>query len=100
MKELGFPHEESKIMRCDSHVTIHIISNLIFHEGMNHIKVDCDFLRDDIMSKKMCNAFIVLANQLANIFTKSLRVYTSILYDKLGMIDIYTPTSNKVSEYK
>ena len=56
------------------------------------IKVDCHFIREKIALGCISTSFVNSNDQLADIFTKSLRgPRIKYICDKLGVFDIYTP---------
>ena len=75
---------------CNNQDTLHISSNPVFHERTKHIKVDCHFIREKIASICMTTSFVNSNDQLADIFTKSLRgPRIKYICDKLGSVDLY-----------
>ena len=81
---------------CDNQAVLHISSNPIFRERIKYIKVDCHFIKEKIASGCMTISFVNSNDQLADIFTKSLRgprmKYTC---DKLGVFYLYAPSSRE-----
>ncbi|KAK4406515.1 Retrovirus-related Pol polyprotein from transposon RE1 [Sesamum angolense] len=92
LKELGFMYDDPVSMHCENKAAIHIASNPVFHERTKHIEVDCHFVREAILSQKICTPFTPSSEQRADIFTKALRSKQfNFLSNKLGMIDIFAP---------
>ncbi|RVW87825.1 Retrovirus-related Pol polyprotein from transposon RE1 [Vitis vinifera] len=90
LQELRFGKDEQMKLICDNQAALHIASNPVFHERTKHIEVDCHFIREKIASGCVATSFVNSNDQLADIFTKSLRG-TRIKYicNKLGAYDIY-----------
>ncbi|RVW15286.1 Retrovirus-related Pol polyprotein from transposon RE1 [Vitis vinifera] len=90
--ELRFGKDEQMKLICDNQAALHIASNPVFHERTKHIEVDCHFIREKIASGCVATSFVNSNDQLADIFTKSLRgPRIKYICNKLGAYDVYAP---------
>lgn len=90
MIDLGLKCHTPMVMHYDNQPTISITNNLIFHERTKHIKVNCHFIRNVLLTKKkIFIPFVKSKDQIADIFTKRLHSQRlSTLYGKAGMVNI------------
>ena len=58
---------------CDNQVALHIASNSTFDERTNHMKVESHFVTENISSRCLAKSLFNSNDQLADIFTKSLK---------------------------
>lgn len=64
----------------------------MFHERIKHKETDSHFVREKLLSKDLVTEFISSNEQLANIWTKSLRdPRIQFICSKLGTYDLYAP---------
>ncbi|RVX04551.1 Retrovirus-related Pol polyprotein from transposon RE1 [Vitis vinifera] len=92
LEELRFGKDEQMKLICDNQAALHIASNPVFHERTKHIEVDCHFIREKIASGCVATSFVNSNDQLADIFTKSLRgPRIKYICNKLGAYDVYAP---------
>ncbi|KAL0383070.1 UNVERIFIED_CONTAM: hypothetical protein Scaly_0594300 [Sesamum calycinum] len=70
-------------------VSIHIITNPIFHERTKHIEMDCHIMRDASKEGFILPTFVRISFQLVDIFTKplSLKLFGFIL-SKLDLVSL------------
>ncbi|RXH92781.1 hypothetical protein DVH24_042555 [Malus domestica] len=69
--DLGFPSNEPMFMLCDNQTAMHIAPNLVFHDRMKHIEVDCHYVRAQVQSNVIHTHYTRSNTQLADVFTKS-----------------------------
>jgi hypothetical protein len=90
LQEIEFAAPTPIPLFCDNQVAIHIASNSIFLERTKHIKVNCHFVRDNILNGDISTPFVKSGDQLADMFTKSLcQKKLEFICFKLGLYDIY-----------
>ena len=51
LQEVRFEKDGQMTLVCDNQAALHIISNLLFHERIKHIEVDCHFIQKKIASR-------------------------------------------------
>ncbi|RDX77484.1 AP-4 complex subunit epsilon, partial [Mucuna pruriens] len=93
IQELKFADVQPMKLYGDNQAALHIASNPIFHKRTKHIEIDYHFVREKLLAKEISTEFVNSSNQLADIFTKSLRG-PQILVDKnLSFLNGYVQQS-------
>jgi hypothetical protein len=70
LQELGFSIPAPIPLSCDNQAAIHIATNTVFHEMTKHIKLDCHFVQDKLLSGEITIPFVKSEDQLMDILKK------------------------------
>jgi hypothetical protein len=82
--ELGCISQKLPTLWCDNLSATFLATNSVFHARTKHIELDYHFVREKLAAKQLSVKFICFADQLADIFTKSLaKTRFQLLRDKL-----------------
>ena len=91
IQELKFFEISKMKLLCYNQATLHITSNPIFHKKTKHLKIDCHFIQEEVLSDCTITNYINSNDQLADIFTKFLQG-SFIVFICNSAYDLYTPT--------
>lgn len=91
LQELKFGDTQPMKICRDNQPALHITSNPVFHERTKHIEIDCHFVCEKVLFKEIITEYITSNDQLADIFTKTLRgPIIQYICSKLEAFDLYT----------
>ena len=83
---------------CDNKAAISIVHNPIQHDRTKRMEVDRHFIKEKLDMGIICIPFVPITQQIADVLTKGLfKPHFDSLVGKLGLVDIYAPTSGGVS---
>ena len=71
----------------------YIAHNPTHHDRMKQVEVDKHFIKEKIKNGVICKTYVPTTQQIRDILTKGLSKQSfEDLVDKIGIIDIYSPT--------
>lgn len=92
LPSMGIKCDETITLHSDSLSAINIAANPVHHAKTEHVGMDCHFIRDEIIRKKIATEHVSAKSQLADIFTKALgRKEVEAFLGKLGVCDLHFP---------
>ena len=86
LHDLGVKCLSCTKLYCDKQAALSIVANLVHHERIKHVAIDCHFIRDHIQKGDIISEYIPSKVEIADLFTKflSTKQYNALL-PKLGV---------------
>ena len=85
--DLKHQHKAPTVIYCDKKSTISLTKNPVFHGRSKHIDIKFHFIRDLVKDNEIVIEYCRSEEQVADIFTKSLKVDSFLKLKKtLGMM--------------
>ncbi|KAJ4904380.1 Protein kinase domain-containing protein [Raphanus sativus] len=93
LKQIGVPHQDAAEIYCDNLSAVHLTANPVLHKKSKHFMTHYHFAREKVADGSLIVYHVPAAQQIADIFTKSLpqQSFFDLRY-KLG-VDL-PPTSS------
>ena len=93
LSDLNVPLEGPMKLYSDSKSAIAIVHNPVQHDRMKHVRIDQNFIKTEVESKRITLSYVPTKLQEADVLTKALlKPQFESNVSKLGMMDIHSPT--------
>ena len=85
--ELGIDIPKPITLFCDNKSAQHIAENVVFQERTKHLKIDCHYIREHVLSQFVSLSHVPTTLQLADLMTKPLgTAQHEFLSSKIGLV--------------
>jgi hypothetical protein len=85
--------DEPLQLYCDNQATINIVNNPFHHDRTKHVGIDRHFIKERLDEGALRVSFVKSIDQQADVLTKGVSVVSIMrIFDKMGLIDIFSPS--------
>jgi hypothetical protein len=85
--------DEPLQLYCDNQATINIVNNPFRHDRTKHVGIDRHFIKERLDEGALRVSFVKSIDQQADVLTKGVSVVSIMrIFDKMGLIDIFSPS--------
>lgn len=91
LKNIVIIYPQHALLFCDNKIVLHIVDNMIFHERIKRIEIDCHVVQQQLLAGILRPFHVYPHNQLADLFTKALSApQFYLLLSKMSVLNIHT----------